>query len=115
MADYLSSKSTTSDSSTGSSSTLKGLVGLEKSREEVVPVLLEEVFGKFEEISSSMSNSLPLLIFSLLTLSFPRYKTTDGNAGEAAQRVADGIPIGRPPTIELRNQHATYAATWLVS
>lgn len=42
-------------------------------------------------------------------------KTSDGNAGEAAQRVQDGIPIGRPPTIELRNQHATYAATWLVN
>lgn len=23
-----------------------------------------------------------------------------------------GIPVGRPPVIEIRNQHATYAATW---
>lgn len=23
-----------------------------------------------------------------------------------------GIPLGRPPTVEIRNQHATYAMTW---
>lgn len=27
--------------------------------------------------------------------------------------VEKGIPVGRPATIELRNQHAVYAATWL--
>lgn len=36
----------------------------------------------------------------------------DGNVGEAATRVAQGIPVGRAATIELRNQHAVYAATW---
>ncbi|SPO25008.1 related to Surfeit locus protein 1 [Ustilago trichophora] len=36
----------------------------------------------------------------------------DGNVGEAAARVANGIPVGRAATIELRNQHAVYAATW---
>ncbi|GHJ90312.1 hypothetical protein NliqN6_6714 [Naganishia liquefaciens] len=27
--------------------------------------------------------------------------------------MAQGIPVGRPPVVELRNMHATYAATWL--
>ncbi|KAJ9479829.1 Cytochrome oxidase assembly protein SHY1 [Pseudozyma hubeiensis] len=36
----------------------------------------------------------------------------DGNVGEAAARVAQGVPVGRAATIELRNQHAVYAATW---
>ncbi|KAJ1033717.1 hypothetical protein NDA13_001697 [Ustilago tritici] len=36
----------------------------------------------------------------------------DGNVGEAATKVAQGIPVGRAATIELRNQHAVYAATW---
>ncbi|CBQ70275.1 related to Surfeit locus protein 1 [Sporisorium reilianum SRZ2] len=36
----------------------------------------------------------------------------DGNVGEAATRVAQGVPVGRAATIELRNQHAVYAATW---
>ncbi|KIS70961.1 uncharacterized protein UMAG_11840 [Mycosarcoma maydis] len=36
----------------------------------------------------------------------------DGNVGEAAARVANGVPVGRAATIELRNQHAVYAATW---
>ncbi|GAC72904.1 mitochondrial protein Surfeit 1/SURF1/SHY1 [Moesziomyces antarcticus T-34] len=36
----------------------------------------------------------------------------DGNVGEAATRIAQGIPVGRAATIELRNQHAVYAATW---
>lgn len=31
----------------------------------------------------------------------------DGNI-----RVEKGIPVGRAATIELRNQHAVYAATW---
>ncbi|KAJ1032407.1 hypothetical protein NDA16_000433 [Ustilago loliicola] len=35
-----------------------------------------------------------------------------GNVGEAATRVSRGIPVGRAATIELRNQHAVYAATW---
>jgi hypothetical protein len=25
-----------------------------------------------------------------------------------------GIPLGKPPVVELRNQHAQYAATWYV-
>lgn len=36
----------------------------------------------------------------------------DGHAGEAAIRISEGVPIGRAATIELRNQHAVYAATW---
>ncbi|EPQ29711.1 uncharacterized protein PFL1_02931 [Pseudozyma flocculosa PF-1] len=36
----------------------------------------------------------------------------DGNVGEASARVAQGVPVGRAATIELRNQHAVYAATW---
>ncbi|SNX82250.1 related to Surfeit locus protein 1 [Melanopsichium pennsylvanicum] len=36
----------------------------------------------------------------------------DGNVGEAATKIAQGIPVGRAATIELRNQHAVYAATW---
>ncbi|KAK0537722.1 surf-like protein [Tilletia horrida] len=36
----------------------------------------------------------------------------EGHAGEASQRVLQGIPLGRAPTIELRNQHAVYAGTW---
>lgn len=26
--------------------------------------------------------------------------------------MAKGVPVGRPPQIELRNQHMTYAITW---
>ncbi|KAF8711975.1 hypothetical protein RHS03_01609, partial [Rhizoctonia solani] len=35
-----------------------------------------------------------------------------GDGAEASRRSTHGIPIGRPPEIELRNMHATYAATW---
>lgn len=40
------------------------------------------------------------------------YATTEGNAYEASQLLEKGQPIGRPATVELRNQHAVYAATW---
>lgn len=36
----------------------------------------------------------------------------DGHAGDAAIKISQGIPIGRAANIELRNQHAVYAATW---
>jgi len=36
----------------------------------------------------------------------------EGNAGEMKSMISHGIPLGRAPTIELRNMHATYAITW---
>lgn len=36
----------------------------------------------------------------------------DGTFSEAGALIKKGIPVGRPPRIELRNQHAEYAATW---
>ncbi|PFH54874.1 hypothetical protein AMATHDRAFT_135045 [Amanita thiersii Skay4041] len=36
----------------------------------------------------------------------------EGHAGEANTRVSKGIPIGRPPTVELRNSHLSYVITW---
>ncbi|TDL28273.1 SURF1-domain-containing protein [Rickenella mellea] len=36
----------------------------------------------------------------------------EGHAGDVQTCITQGTPIGRPPNIELRNQHATYAVTW---
>ncbi|KAI0094320.1 mitochondrial protein required for respiration [Irpex rosettiformis] len=36
----------------------------------------------------------------------------EGHAGEASSRVARGIPLGRPPTVDVRNSHASYVVTW---
>lgn len=36
----------------------------------------------------------------------------DGTYSEANALMDAGVPVGRPPRIELRNQHAEYAATW---
>ncbi|KAI0931688.1 hypothetical protein AcW2_000527 [Taiwanofungus camphoratus] len=36
----------------------------------------------------------------------------EGHAGDASSRLALGIPIGRAPTVDLRNSHASYVATW---
>lgn len=52
------------------------------------------------------------MVTDILRLIDWRGVDTDGNVGEAATRVAQGIPVGRAATIELRNQHAVYAATW---
>ena len=38
----------------------------------------------------------------------------DGTPLQASIRVKSGVPVGRPPQIELRNQHAEYAITWYV-
>ncbi|MCO5555726.1 hypothetical protein L7F22_009271 [Adiantum nelumboides] len=36
----------------------------------------------------------------------------EGNLGDASRYLQNGLPIGRAATVELRNQHAVYAATW---
>ncbi|WFD31659.1 surf-like protein [Malassezia sp. CBS 17886] len=36
----------------------------------------------------------------------------DGTFTETGMLMKKGIPVGRPPNIELRNQHAEYAFTW---
>ncbi|KAG6817746.1 hypothetical protein H0H87_004537 [Tephrocybe sp. NHM501043] len=36
----------------------------------------------------------------------------EGHAGEAGTRLSKGIPIGRAPTIDLRNAHLSYVITW---
>ncbi|GAA5902295.1 hypothetical protein JCM6882_000494 [Rhodosporidiobolus microsporus] len=36
----------------------------------------------------------------------------DDNPGKVEIYLRQGIPVGRPASIELRNMHATYAATW---
>ena len=40
---------------------------------------------------------------------------TEDNPGKVELFLRDGIPVGRNASIELRNMHATYAATWCVS
>lgn len=39
-------------------------------------------------------------------------KMKEGHAGEANTRISKGIPVGRPPTVELRNSHMSYVITW---
>ncbi|KDR85431.1 hypothetical protein GALMADRAFT_84226 [Galerina marginata CBS 339.88] len=36
----------------------------------------------------------------------------EGHAGEANTRLGKGIPIGRTPTVDLRNSHLSYVITW---
>ncbi|KAF8973648.1 mitochondrial protein required for respiration [Flammula alnicola] len=36
----------------------------------------------------------------------------EGHAGEANTRLSKGIPIGRTPTVDLRNSHLSYVITW---
>ncbi|KZV81956.1 hypothetical protein EXIGLDRAFT_685407 [Exidia glandulosa HHB12029] len=39
----------------------------------------------------------------------------DGHSAQITQKISRGEPVGRPGTIELRNMHAVYAATWWFS
>ncbi|KAH9982867.1 SURF1-domain-containing protein [Lactifluus volemus] len=36
----------------------------------------------------------------------------EGHAGDAAMRLANGVPIGKLPIVDIRNAHASYVATW---
>lgn len=45
---------------------------------------------------------------------FDSFMLIGGHAGQISMRLAAGVPVGRSATIELRNQHMTYAITWCV-
>ena len=36
----------------------------------------------------------------------------EGHAGEANTRMSKGTPVGRAPTVDLRNSHLSYVITW---
>ncbi|THH09605.1 hypothetical protein EW145_g1898 [Phellinidium pouzarii] len=36
----------------------------------------------------------------------------EGHSGDAQLRMFNGIPVGRAPTVEIRNSHAAYVFTW---
>ncbi|KAI8981376.1 SURF1-domain-containing protein [Trametes punicea] len=36
----------------------------------------------------------------------------EGHAGEASLRLSHGLPVGRPPTVDVRNSHVSYIVTW---
>ena len=62
----------------------------------VQPVLIEQVFGEH-------SNWL---------VSNRSQQSAEGHAGDAALHLARGIPIGRSPTVDVRNSHVSYIVTW---
>lgn len=63
----------------------------------VQPVFVEEVFGTYVLLS----------LHGVVA-----YTRLEGHAGEAASRLARGIPIGRSPTVDVRNSHVSYIVTW---
>jgi surfeit locus 1 family protein len=38
----------------------------------------------------------------------------EGDAGEAQLHLHNGMPLGRPPTVDIRNAHLSYIITWYV-
>lgn len=36
----------------------------------------------------------------------------EGHAGDMTTRISHGVPVGRPATVDVRNSHASYVATW---
>ncbi|KAJ6520029.1 mitochondrial protein required for respiration [Mycena sanguinolenta] len=36
----------------------------------------------------------------------------EGHEGQASARISKGIPVGRPPRVDLRNAHLSYVITW---
>ncbi|EIW64224.1 SURF1-domain-containing protein [Trametes versicolor FP-101664 SS1] len=36
----------------------------------------------------------------------------EGHAGDASSRISHGYPVGRSPTVDVRNSHVSYIVTW---
>jgi surfeit locus 1 family protein len=71
----------------------------------VVPLLMDEIFGSYVLTCISCSFSFDLTCHPAFS---------EGNIGEANQRIAKGVPVGRAPVVTFRNQHTSYAVTWFV-
>lgn len=67
-------------------------------------VLVDEIYGAFRAPA----------FFRILRSRAELIDTyfSGGNAGEIKMKLARGTPVGRAASIELRNQHMTYAVTW---
>jgi surfeit locus 1 family protein len=65
----------------------------------VQPVFIEEIFGEI--------NGLHMSITCLNCVS-----SIEGYVGEAGTRLSQGIPLGREPTVDVRNAHLSYVITW---
>lgn len=61
----------------------------------------EWVFANIDEMAKHAGTE-PVLVDEIFS----------GHAGQISMRLAAGVPVGRSATIELRNQHMTYAITW---
>lgn len=91
--------------SAGVSGSVKEMLGLQRPDRQVLPVYLEEIFGERLLAIGDISLHADLVPFLLVNF-------VEGNAADLARALEKGIPIGRAATVELRNQHAVYAATW---
>jgi len=67
-------------------------------------VAMLQVFKK-----SLLSKSLVRLSSQVLCILMG---SSEGHAGEAHTKLSKGVPIGRPPTVDLRNTHLSYVITW---
>lgn len=65
----------------------------------VQPVFVEQIFGKVIKTLSEFQ-------FLIVRL--------EGHAGDANIKLSRGIPVGRTPTVDLRNSHLSYVITWCV-
>ncbi|KAK4057926.1 surf-like protein [Microbotryomycetes sp. JL221] len=59
------------------------------------------VFANIQEMAQHM-HSEPVLVDEII----------DDQVRDLGMRLNEGVPVGRPAEIHLRNMHATYAATW---
>lgn len=66
------------------------------------PVLVDQIYGAPLDLASCSFLADPLAF-------------TEDHPGKVELLLREGIPVGRSASIELRNMHATYAATWFVS
>lgn len=63
----------------------------------VQPVFVEQIFG---ELATSYK------------FRYAQNISSEGHAGEANTKLSKGIPVGRAPTVDLRNSHLSYVITW---
>lgn len=65
----------------------------------VQPVFIEQIFRAYT-------------CRPFTTCFLPTFAVTEGHVGEAQSSLRDGSPLGRPPTVDIRNSHLSYIITW---
>jgi len=85
-----------------------------KGMDKIQGVIVDEIYGEFAyfDLSTFAECGTREEGWALMLVLHPPWTLYVDGETPASQLIQQGVPVGRPLAVELRNQHAMYAGTW---